>query len=77
MSIREELSEYAYNTWSGYMEYVFALAEKNKDGTITVPKTLVRKWKRLFKTPYTKLSEKEKNSYRILKADRILEIIDR
>jgi hypothetical protein len=74
MNIREELSNYAHNSWSGWMKYLFDKSKQNEDGTITIPVWAVERWTRQMNTPYNELSEEEKNSDRD-EADEIITII--
>jgi hypothetical protein len=73
--IREKLAEYAHEAWSGWMEYLFEQSVENFDGTVTIPARAVSRWKRQARTPYSRLSEKEKESDR-KEADKILRIIN-
>jgi len=74
IEIKEKLADYAHKSWSGWMQYLFSLSKKNRDGSITIPVELVNRWKRQINTKYKKLSEKEKDSDR-LEADRIIKIV--
>ena len=72
--MREKLAELAHNQWSGWMIYLFSKGEFNEDGTWTMPKWAVDRWKRQMNQPYSELSESEKDSDRI-EADKYLEVI--
>jgi hypothetical protein len=56
------------------MEHLFRKCEIHPDGTATIPKWAVDRWKRQIATNYKELSEEEKNSDRE-EADRYLEVI--
>ena len=71
---RELLSDYAHETWCGWMKYMFSKAEVNADGTWTMPKWAVERWQRQMNTKYSELSEEEKKSDRE-EADKMLDII--
>lgn len=71
---REALADYAHQAWSGWMQYLFGLSTINDDGTVTIPATSVERWQRQVRTPYTELSEAEKESDR-KEADRMLAIM--
>ncbi len=74
--IREELAKYAHNQWTGWMDYLFEKSIDNSDGTVTIPKWAVDRWKAQCKTNYEDLSEKEKDSDRS-EADGMLNILSR
>lgn len=71
---KEELAEYAHESWSGWMKYLFKKSIKNNDGTITIPKWAVNRWERQVTTPYAQLPEEEKESDRN-EAEKILYIV--
>jgi len=48
--------------WSHWMEHIFFVSEKNNDGSITIDKYLVKRWKRQMRTPYRLLSKMEQES---------------
>lgn len=73
LSVRESLSSYAHNAWSGWMKYIFEKSVLNSDGTVTIPKWAVERWSRQMNTLYSDLPEEEKESDRD-EADRILSI---
>lgn len=75
LSVRESLSEYAHEAWSGWMIYMFSKMTLNDDGTATMPKWAVERWTRQMNTKYSELPESEKDSDRD-EADRILSIIN-
>jgi len=71
--IREELADYAHRAWSGWMQYMFSKSIMNKDGSITIPASLVLRWTRQMNTSYGELPETEKNSD-LEEADRMINI---
>lgn len=73
---REQLAKYAHEAWSGWMEYVFSKAAINDDGTITLPKWAVDRWKRQVNSSYKELSEEEKESDRS-EADKMINIMSK
>ena len=73
-NIRESLSEYAHETWTGWMKYMFSKMTVNSDGTATMPKWAVERWTRQMNTEYSSMPEDEKKSDGE-EADRILSII--
>lgn len=72
---RDDLAEYAHKAWSGWMDHLFKNSVRHADGSVTIPRTLVDRWLRQMRTPYSELSEKEKRSD-LKEADRIIETID-
>jgi hypothetical protein len=71
----ESLSKYSHDSWSGWMKYLFEKSVLNSDGTVTIPKWAVDRWKRQFDTEYIDLSEEEKESDRE-QARKIIRIIE-
>jgi len=61
----EKLAEQSHISWSGWMKYLFEKSINNDDGTITIPKLSVDRWKRQMNTLYHELSEQEKESDRV------------
>lgn len=53
--LKEDLSDYAHEAWSGWMKYMFKQGKFNDDGTWTMPKTSVERWQRQMETSYKKL----------------------
>jgi hypothetical protein len=70
---KELLADLCHKQWSGWMEYLFSKCENNSDGSVTIPKEFVDRWKRQLSTDYDNLSEKEKDSDRI-EADKFLKL---
>lgn len=73
-NMREKLADYAHRAWSGWMEYMFNQSQNNEDGSVTIPKGWVERWKRQMNTAYEDLPETRKISDRI-EADEILFIL--
>lgn len=72
--LREKLAKLAHDQWSGWMKYLFSKGVFNSDGTWTMPLWAVERWQRQMKTPYSELSETEKESDRA-EADKFLRVI--
>ena len=72
----EELANLEHDRWSGWQKHLHGLCEKNKDGSLTIPASKVARWERQIQTPYSELSEKEKDSDRE-EAEKTLKIIRR
>ena len=60
----EQLAEKEHGSWSHWMKYLFSKCTANGDGSVTIPPDLVERWKQQAETPYTDLSEREKQSDR-------------
>ena len=60
----EKLADVEHKGWSRWMKYLFSVSKENEDGTITIPKNKVDRWKRQMNTDYKDLSNKEKESDR-------------
>jgi hypothetical protein len=76
--MREELADLCHKQWSGWMEYLFSKCvpcEVNEK-CIIIPAWAVERWKRQIATPYSELSEEEKNQDR-QEADRFLKIFEK
>ena len=57
----EQGAEIEHNRWSRWQSYLFSKSEWTKDGYL-IPKELCFKWQKQIDTPYSELSEKEKES---------------
>jgi hypothetical protein len=81
--LREALAEYAHEAWSGWMIHMFSKGKFTyfdiNDGwqeNWIMPSWAVARWKRQMNTPYSELSESEKESDRV-EADNMLAILER
>ena len=61
---RERLAAVAHEIWAHWMHYLFSKCEQNPDGSMTIPVGLVLRWGRQVDTPYSELSEQERESDR-------------
>lgn len=73
--VREKLAEYAHRSWIGWMEHVFSASVQHNDGTVTIPRRVVDRWKRQMDTKYKDLSDKEKLSD-LKEANKIIDVVD-
>jgi hypothetical protein len=69
--MRELLANLAHEQWSDWMTYLFSKSMYNNDGSATIPAWAVERWNRQRQTPYSLLSEEEKESDRE-EADKML-----
>lgn len=73
--MRERLADLCHRQWSGWMEYLFSKCVTNDDGTVTIPKWAVDRWKRQLSTDYKDLTLIEQDSDR-KEADKFLNEIE-
>jgi len=74
-TMREKLASLAHEMWSEWMKYLFSKCiQPTYTSTLIIPASAVNRWSRQMKTPYSELSEEEKESDR-READRMLECI--
>lgn len=73
MTFKDKVANLCHEQWSGWMIYLFGKSNQNPDGSVTIPKDLVDRWKRQLNTPYTELSAKEKDSDKI-EADKFIKL---
>lgn len=62
--VLEQVADYAHESWSHWMRYLFSKSCKQSDGSVVIPAELVARWQRQKETPYHALSEVEKESDR-------------
>jgi hypothetical protein len=74
-AMREQLAGLMHDIWTGWLIYMFSLCHENDDGSITIPKWAVERWKRQTLTAYDALSDQEKDSDRT-EADRVLRLLE-
>ena len=72
--ILEVLANNTHQAWSSWMEWVFTNSVSNEDGTVTISKESVDKWKRQIETGYEDLTIEEQNSD-IKEANIILDLL--
>ena len=72
--MREKFAVLSHEQWAGWMDYLFSKGTFNKDGTWTMPKWAVKRWKQQAKTPFSDLSHDEQESDR-KEADKFLELL--
>jgi hypothetical protein len=60
----EALAAIEHDRWSHWQRYMHAKGLRQPDGSLLLPSELVRQWDRQMNTPYSQLSEAEKNSDR-------------
>jgi hypothetical protein len=60
----ELLADKEHASWARWMAYLFRICRKERDGSITIPPELVVHWQIQIDTPYSELTEREKQSDR-------------
>ena len=81
VELREKLAYIEHQRWADWQEYQFNLCKPQDSGrgvgkpiNLVIPSELVERWGRQINTPYSELSEKEKDSDRE-QVDRYLPLI--
>ena len=62
--LMEKLADAEHNGWAHWQKYLHSKCVANEDGSLTIPAELVERWTRQINTPYSELTEKEKESDR-------------
>ncbi len=73
---REALSDISHDIWSHWMRWMFSVGAFNADGSWTMPAEKAERWQRQMNTPYSELTERERESDRE-QADKILAVLMR
>jgi len=60
----EKLASIEHGRWAKWQRYLHGKAKPQPDGSLVIPAELVRRWERQIETPYSELSEEEKESDR-------------
>lgn len=60
----EELAAVEHQRWSHWQSYLHSKCERRDDGSLVIPASLASKWEHQIRTPYSELSETEKDSDR-------------
>ncbi|MBQ8665856.1 MAG: hypothetical protein IJ526_03235 [Lachnospiraceae bacterium] len=60
--LMNELADYEHDRWSRWQNHLFSLCIENENGSMTIPKQYVDRWKRQASTDYDGLTNKEKES---------------
>lgn len=63
-SVVERLAETEHERWSHWQRYLHSKCEPADDGSLRIPADLVNRWQTQMNTPYSELSEEEKESDR-------------
>ena len=60
----EQLADVEHERWSHWQRYLHSKCERTMDGSLVIPANLVTQWESQMNTPYSELSETEKDSDR-------------
>lgn len=60
----EELARMEHERWCHWQRYLHSKCRRGPDGSLTIPAELVAHWERQIVTPYSELTEAEKESDR-------------
>ena len=60
----EQISDTQHEIWSHWMKYLFSQCTYTDNGDAVIPSHLVERWKRQMETPYSQLTQQEKQSDR-------------
>jgi hypothetical protein len=63
-SLMEKLADAEHERWSHWQRYLHSKCERTDDGSLVIPAHLVERWETQMNTPYSALSEEEKESDR-------------
>jgi len=74
--ILERFADAQHDIWSHWMEYMFSVSTKLKDGSYNIDKEKAKRWIKQMETDYNDLSEKEKESDREIVKQYLSHIID-
>lgn len=73
--LNEQLASIQHKIWAHWMQYLFSVSIQNLDGSITIPKDKVERWKRQASTSYESLPQDEKKSDKE-QAEKVLALLD-
>jgi len=60
----EEGADLEHRRWAGWQKYLFSKCSETVNDNLIIPADLVDRWTKQINTPYSKLSEEEKESDR-------------
>lgn len=73
-NLKEALASLEHTRWASWQAYLHSKCTKNSDGSLTIPAGYVANLERQIATPYSELSEKEKDSDRA-EAEKTLNVL--
>jgi hypothetical protein len=63
-TLLDQLAAAEHERWAHWQQYVHDHCTSNPDGSLTIPAALAERWSVQIKTPYSELSDQEKESDR-------------
>jgi hypothetical protein len=63
-ALRETLAATEHERWSHWQRYMHSQGQQQPDGSLLIPAQFVQRWERQMNTPYSLLTEEEKESDR-------------
>lgn len=60
----EKLAAIEHDRWAHWQSYLHEQCVRQEDGSLIIPAKLAERWEKQIATPYTSLSDEEKNSDR-------------
>lgn len=63
-AVLEELADAEHQRWAHWQNYLHSQGVRQADGSLVIPAGLAARWGRQMATPYTELTEAEKESDR-------------
>lgn len=60
----DKLADIEHQRWSHWQRYLHSKCDRAQDGSLVIPAHLVDRWESQMNTPYSALSEEEKESDR-------------
>jgi hypothetical protein len=60
----EQLADKEHASWARWMDYLISTGVNTVEGNLVIPAALALQWRRQADTPYTELTEREKQSDR-------------
>lgn len=70
-NVRERLADVQHEIWAHWMRYMFTCGQFGPDGTWHMPAFKAERWQRQMDTPYSALTEQERESDRE-QADKVI-----
>lgn len=78
MELRENIADIQHEIWSHWMKYQFSQCQPDTTGLyrgcLIIPAEKVERWTKQMNTPYSELTEQEKESDRH-QADKVLQVV--
>ena len=73
--MRQKLAAVQHEIWSHWMKYLFSVCQHEPAGVEVILPNEAERWKRQMNTPYSELTEKEKESDRD-QADKVIAVLE-